>query len=58
MEYDVIIVGSDAVWNWQIRRFPNPYFLGDGCNAIRMSYAASSFGQDYLKITLFISKWG
>ena len=25
--YDVIVVGSDAVWNWMSRGFPNVYFL-------------------------------
>jgi hypothetical protein len=50
-KYRVLIVGSDAVWNWQIRKFPSPYFLNADIGAVKMSYAASSYGQDYLKIT-------
>ena len=48
--YDVIIVGSDAVWNWQIKKFPNPYFLGEISKIKKISYAASSYGQDYLQL--------
>lgn len=50
-KYKVLIVGSDAVWNWQIRKFPSPYFLNTDLGAAKMSYAASSYGQDYLQIT-------
>lgn len=42
-KYDVIVVGSDEVWNFNnFRGFPNPYWLlGDlGCR--KLSYAASS----------------
>lgn len=45
--YDLVIVGSDAVWNWIKRGFPNPYLL-DFSGLVRMSYAASSYGMDYL----------
>ena len=45
--YDIVIVGSDAVWNWIKRGFPNPYLL-DFSGLVRMSYAASSYGMDYL----------
>ena len=48
--YDIIIVGSDAVWNWNIRGFPNPYFLHD-YKGIKLSYAASAFGQCYRDMT-------
>ncbi len=44
--YDVLVVGSDAVWNWVIRGFPNPYFLKD-YKGIKLSYAASCHGQLY-----------
>ena len=46
--YDIIIVGSDAVWNWVEQPFPNAYML-DNCDdsVIKMSYAASSHGQSY-----------
>ena len=46
--YDIIIVGSDAVWNWVKRGFPNPYIL-DFDGPVKMSYAASAYGMDYLK---------
>ena len=46
--YDVVIVGSDAVWNWIKRGYPNPYVL-DFNGPVRMSYAASAYGMDYLK---------
>lgn len=45
--YDILIVGSDAVWNWQIRPFPNVYFLGLNIKTKKLSYAASSYGQPY-----------
>ncbi len=44
--YDVVVVGSDAVWNWNIRGFPNPYFLKD-YKGIKLSYAASCHGQRF-----------
>lgn len=44
--YDVIIVGSDAVWNWNTRGFPNLYFLKD-FKGIKFSYAASAHGLTY-----------
>lgn len=50
-QYDIIIVGSDAVFNWQIRKFPTPYFLARKMSLKKMSYAASSYGQDYMKIS-------
>lgn len=42
--YDVIIVGSDAVWNYSKRGLPNPYFPSDDTNCRYMSYAASCNG--------------
>ncbi len=44
--YDAVVVGSDAVWNWITRGFPNPYFLKD-YQGIKLSYAASCHGQQY-----------
>lgn len=44
--YDMVIVGSDAVWNWNVRGFPNAWFLKD-YNGIKMSYAASVHGMTY-----------
>lgn len=50
-QYDIIVVGSDAVWNWQIRPFPNVYFLGKEITTKKLSYAASSYGQPYKNIS-------
>ena len=48
--YDAVIVGSDAVWNWATRGFPNPYFLKD-YKGIKLSYAASVHGMVYQNMT-------
>lgn len=48
--YDIVIVGSDAVWNWVTRGFPNIYFLKD-YKGKKLSYAASAHGMDFLKMT-------
>lgn len=48
--YDVIVVGSDAVWNWISRGFPNVYFLKD-YKGVKLSYAASAHGQIYQNMT-------
>ena len=43
--YDILISGSDAVWNYSKRGLPNPYFLHDiseDCH--RFSFAASCNG--------------
>lgn len=45
--YDVVIVGSDAVWNYASRGFPNAYFLNDKVHCKKLSYAASCYGMDY-----------
>lgn len=43
--YDVLISGSDAVWNYNKRGLPNPYFLHEADeNCRRLSYAASCNG--------------
>lgn len=44
--YDAVIVGSDAVWNWVTRGFPNIYFLKD-YKGVKFSYAASVHGMIY-----------
>lgn len=49
-EYDVIIAGSDAIWNYTVRGFPNPYFLDVSVQSKKMSYAASCFGMNYERI--------
>ena len=48
--YDAVIVGSDAVWNWVVRGFPNLYFLKD-YKGKKYSYAASVHGMSYLNMT-------
>lgn len=48
--YDVLVVGSDAVWNWISRGFPNVYFLKD-YKGVKLSYAASAHGQIFQKMT-------
>ena len=50
-EYDAVIVGSDAVWNWNIRGFPNAYFLRGDFGAEKLSYAASSYGQEFADLS-------
>lgn len=48
--YDIVVVGSDAVWNWNVRGFPNGYFLKD-YHGVKLSYAASAHGQDFRRMT-------
>lgn len=48
--YDAVIVGSDAVWNWNVRGFPNVYFLKD-YHGRKFSYAASAHGLIYQNAT-------
>lgn len=48
--YDAVIVGSDAVWNWNSRGFPNVYFLKD-YHGKKFSYAASAHGLNYQDAT-------
>ena len=50
-KYDVIIVGSDAIWNDNQTSVPNLYFLHDIKNCVKFSYAASTYGMDYSKKT-------
>lgn len=50
-KYDIIISGSDMVWNWNARGFPNAYFLNSNLGAKKMSYAASSYGQDFTQVS-------
>lgn len=50
-QYDVIVVGSDAVWNYEKRGLPNPYFLINSNRVHRLSYAASCNGIHYKNLT-------
>lgn len=45
--YEIVIVGSDAVFNWNDLGLPNPYFLNNVNNCKKMSYSASSHLQKY-----------
>lgn len=47
--YDVLIVGSDAVWNYVMRGLPNAYFPDERIKCHKLSYAASCYGMDFLK---------
>ncbi len=49
--YDVLVVGSDAVWNYVTRGFPNAYFPKRDLKVKKFSYAASCYGMDYLQIS-------
>lgn len=42
-KYDVIIVGSDTIFNCAFG-FPNPFFLNADLGCYKLSYAASSYG--------------
>lgn len=48
--YDAVVVGSDAVWNWTTRGFPNIYFLKD-YHGLKFSFAASAHGLNYETMT-------
>lgn len=51
-KYDVIIAGSDAIWEYMTYPFPNVYFLnGDLGHTKRISFAASSGRMTYSKIS-------
>lgn len=47
--YDVLVVGSDAVWNYVMRGFPNAYFPSTDLKVKKFSYAASCYGMDFLR---------
>lgn len=49
--YDIVIVGSDAVFNWNDIGIPNLYFLSNVHVQHKLSYAASSHLQKYRDIT-------
>ena len=49
-KYDIVIVGSDAVWNYNVLGFPNPYFLNKSVTVKKYTYAASVFGMNYEEI--------
>lgn len=46
--YDILIVGSDAVWNYIVREFPNAYYPDERVKCHKLSYAASCYGMEFL----------
>lgn len=49
LDYDMVIAGSDVVWRLEKggltflnRPFPNPYYLDEDLNTLKVSYAASA----------------
>ena len=55
-KYDYVIIGSDAVFNWQLDPIPNVYFFNDSrCNHI--TYAASAHLNKYRTATDEQSKY-
>ena len=51
-EYEAIIVGSDAVFSWNGKRFPTAYFLDKDSKYIKISYAASAHRLFYRDATI------
>ena len=49
--YDLIIVGSDAIWNSKQLEWPNMYYLPKKTKSKKFSYAASIYGMDYSLIS-------
>lgn len=47
--YDILIVGSDAIWNYLSRGYGNAYLPDRSVTCLKMSYAASCYGMDFLK---------
>ena len=47
--YDVLVVGSDAIWNYLSRGYGNVYLPDSRVEITKMSYAASCYGMDFLK---------
>lgn len=48
--YDLLIVGSDAVWNYNSIGFPNAYIPDLDVKATKLSYAASCYGMNFQNI--------
>ena len=46
-DYQLLIVGSDAIWNDNQTSRPNKYYLHDITGVDKLSYAASTYGMDY-----------
>lgn len=51
LDLDIVVVGSDAIWNDYQTNIPNIYYLNDKIKGYKLSYAASCYGMDYKKMT-------
>lgn len=51
-QYDVIVVGSDCVWEWSTVSIPNAYYLCGDYGAKKVSFAASAGTDDYQALSL------
>jgi hypothetical protein len=49
--YDVVIVGSDCVWEFNNYPFPNAYYLGEDLQVKKLSYAACAQGIIYKNLS-------
>lgn len=47
LHYDMVVVGSDAVWNDTQTNIPNVFYLSPDIQTVKLSYAASCYGFDY-----------
>lgn len=56
-KYDIVVVGSDCVWEFNNYPFPNIYFLKDAKKVHKLSYAACAQGIYYEKLTEFQKKY-
>lgn len=49
--YDAVVVGSDAILNWNQNGYPSAFYLHHSFKIPIFTYAASVHGMDYLSIT-------
>lgn len=50
-KYDLIVVGSDCVWEWSTVPLPSPYYLPGDFGAVKASFAASVGTDDYRRLS-------
>lgn len=50
-KYDLIVVGSDCVWEWSTVPLPSPYYLNGDFGAVKASFGASVGTDDYAKLS-------
>ena len=50
-KYDLIVVGSDCVWEWSTVPLPSPYYLNGDFGAVKAAFAASVGTDDYTKLS-------